>query len=111
MKVCICTTPIRPEPTEFPPFGSMAIIQSLESIGTEAEFYHLDYHRQSDEQMKKYFANNQFDIVGISAVVSTAYKFTKKLASIINNAKPDTITIVGGSLSASAKILHQKCCH
>ena len=108
MKVCICTTPIRPEPTEFPPFGSMAIIQSLESIGTEAEFYHLDYHRKSDEQMKKYFVNNQFDIVGISAVVSTAYAFTKKLTSIIKNAKSDTITILGGSLSASPKIMHEK---
>ena len=109
MKVCICTTPIRPEPTEFPPFGSMAIIQSLESIGTEAVFYHLDYHRQSDEQMKKYFVNNQFDIVGISAVVSTAYKFTKKLASIIKNANPGTIIIIGGGLATSAKILHEKC--
>ena len=52
VKVCICTTPIRPEPTDFPPFGSMAIIQSLRSIGIEAVFYHLDYYRKSDEQIK-----------------------------------------------------------
>jgi len=32
MKICICTTPIRPEPATFPPFGSMAIIQSLRKI-------------------------------------------------------------------------------
>ena len=30
MKICICSTPIRPIPSGFPPFGSMAIIQSLE---------------------------------------------------------------------------------
>ena len=109
MKVCISTTPIRPDSTEFPPFGSMAIIQSLRTIGIEADFYHIDYHRYSDEKIKNYFAKNQFDIVGISAVVSTAYKFTKKLTSIIKKTKPDTIVIVGGGLATSAKILHEKC--
>ena len=31
MKICIATTPIRPNPTTFPPLGSMAIIQSLKN--------------------------------------------------------------------------------
>jgi hypothetical protein len=42
MKICICTTPIRPVPTEFPPFGSMAIIQSLKDAGeVDVSFYNM----------------------------------------------------------------------
>ena len=77
MKICICTTPIRPNPTPFPPFGSMAIIQALRNIGEAASFYHIDYHRYKHSQISEYFASQQFDMVGISAVVSTAYAYTK----------------------------------
>jgi len=109
MKICICTTPIRPTPSGFPPFGSMAIIQSLKSIGLNPLFYHLDYFRYSEEQIKNYFYENQFDVVGISAVVSTAYKYTKNLVNIIKTTNNKTIVVVGGSLTASAKVLHLKC--
>jgi len=64
MKICICTTPIRPTPTGFPPFGSMAIIQSLRTIGIDAVFYHLDYYRQSDEQIKQYFIDKKSLVSG-----------------------------------------------
>jgi len=108
MRICICTTPIRPEPTEFPPFGSMAIIQALRSIGEQVSFYHIDYHRYNYDQNSKYFASQQFDMVGISAVVSTAYAYTKYLVQIIKNVSPKTIIFVGGGLAASAEILHKK---
>ena len=83
MKICICTTPIRPQPTGFPPFGSMAIIQALRNIGEKASFYHIDYHRYNHSQNSEYFASQQFDMVGISAVVSTAYAYTKYLIKLI----------------------------
>ena len=54
MKICICTTPIRPNPTPFPPFGSMAIIQALRNIGEAASFYHIDYHRYDHSQITEY---------------------------------------------------------
>jgi len=108
MKICICTTPIRPVPTDFPPFGSMAIIQSLRKIGENASFYHIDYHRYSNEQNLKYFKEKQFDLVGISAVVSTAYAYTKYLINLIKNVSPKTIVYVGGNLAASSEILHRK---
>ena len=78
MKICICTLPIRPTPTNFPPFGSMAIIQSLKDIGKEPFFYNIDYFRFNHAEIIEYFSENQFDIVGISAVVSTAYAYTKR---------------------------------
>ena len=83
MKICIVTTPIRPIPTNYPPFGSMAIIQSLKSIGQDVSFHNIDYHRYSKEQNFEYFKKNNFDAVGISAVVSTAYAYTKYLSLLI----------------------------
>lgn len=109
MRICICTTPIRPTPTDFPPFGSMAIIQSLRRISEKAEFYNIDYFRPSDDQMRAYFTAKQFDLVGISAVVSTAYSYTKHLARLIRSVSPHTIIVVGGNLAASAEILLRRC--
>ena len=109
MKICICTTPIRPVPTEFPPFGSMAIIQSLRQVGEEAQFYNIDYFRPQHGEIKDYFERNRFDIVGISAVVSTAYVYTRYLASLIRSVSPKTVIVVGGNLAASSEILLRKC--
>lgn len=108
MKICICTTPIRPVPTDFPPFGSMAIIQSLRKIGENAKFYNIDYFRYSHEEIEAYFKEHQYDVVGISAVVSTAYAYTKYLAKLIRAVSPHTKIIVGGNLAASAEILLRK---
>lgn len=109
MKVCICTTPIRPYPTEFPPFGSMAIIQSLRKIEINAKFYNIDYFRYSHKEIEAYFEQQQFDVVGISAVVSTAYTFTKYLSQLIRRVSPNTLVVVGGNLAASAEVLLNKC--
>ncbi len=108
MKICICTTPIRPVPTTWPPFGSMAVIQSLRNIGEKVSFYHIDYHRYNHSQNSEYFASQQFDMVGISSVVSTAYAYTKYLTQLIKKVSPKTIVFVGGNLAASAEVLHRK---
>jgi len=105
MKICICTTPIRPIPTTFPPFGSMAIIQSLRKVSIDCDFYNIDYFRPDKKDIVEYFESGQHDIVLISAVVSTAYAFTKYLASTIKSVSSKTIIIVGGNLAASAEIL------
>ena len=108
MRICIITTPIRPTPTSFPPFGSIAIIQSLRSIGQEVSFYNIDYHRYNKEQISEFFKKNKFDAVGISAVVSTAYAYTKYLSFLIKKLHPETIVFMGGGLAASAEIIHRK---
>ena len=108
MKICICTTPIRPIPTTFPPFGSMAIIQALEAINENPFFYNIDYHRYSEVEIKKHFKANQYDVIGISSVVSTAYAYTKYLVTLIKKVSPNTIIVLGGNLGASAEILLRK---
>jgi radical SAM superfamily enzyme YgiQ (UPF0313 family) len=109
MNICICTTPIRPVPTRFPPFGSLAIIQSMRQVGVQARFFNIDYFRYSHEQIEAHFRDNQFDVVGISAVVSTAYSFTKYLTGLIRRVSPRTLIVLGGNLAASAEILLRKC--
>lgn len=109
MKICICTTPIRPQPTTFPPFGSLAIIQSLREIGEEAKFFNIDYFRYTEKEIEDYFRLHRFDVVGISAVVSTAYAYVKYLADLIHRISPESIVIVGGNLAASAEIILRKC--
>lgn len=109
MKICICTTPIRPEPTTFPPFGSMAIIQSLRKISEEASFFNIDYFRYDKRFIEEYFKKNNFDVVGVSAVVSTAYRYTKWLIEAIKKNSPNTIVVVGGNLAASAELVLRKC--
>ena len=108
MKICIATTPIRPNPTTFPPLGSMAIIQSLKKSNHELKFFHIDYHRYQEEYLVNYFKQNNFDVVGISAVVSTAYAYTKYLSNLIKSVNKNTKIFVGGNLAASAEILHRK---
>lgn len=108
-KIVICTTPIRPYPTDFPPFGSMAIIQAIrQKVDIAVEFYNIDYHRPDIEAVRKYFEKTQCDILGISAVVSTAYAYVKQLTALVKSVSPSTTIIVGGNLAASAEILHRK---
>ena len=107
-KMTICTTPIRPIPTGFPPIGSMAIIQALKKINLECDFYNIDYFRHTEEEIIKYFKVGQFKIVAISAVVSTAYAYTKYLSALIKKCLPGSIIILGGNLAASAEILLRK---
>lgn len=57
----------------------------------------------------EYYARERFDIVGISAVVSTGYAYTKNLARLIKEASPKTRIIVGGNLAATHEVLLRKC--
>ena len=109
MKICICTTPIRKAPSVYPPFGSMAIIQAIRKTGKQARLYNADYLRPKREDILAFFGSNQFDIVGISAVVSTAYSYTKNLSQLIRSVSPKTVIIVGGNMAVSAEILLRKC--
>ena len=108
MKIAICTTPIRPEPTTYPPFGSMAVVQSLRKIGENVDFYDIDFHRFTIEEIESYFKCRNFEIVGISAVVSTAYLNTKSISEIIRRVSPQTLIVCGGNLAASSEILLRK---
>ena len=109
MKIAICTTPIRPTCTDYPPIGAMQIIQSLQKAGHDVKFYNIDYLRPNKDEVENFFQINSFELIGISAVVSTAYSYTKWLAELIKRVSENTTIVVGGNLAASAEILLRKC--
>lgn len=105
--IVICTTPIRPTPTDYPPFGSMAVIQALRDAGFDPYFFDIDGTRPSFEQVEAFFRERRPAVVGISAVVSTAYEYVKRLSRMIRKVSPDTRIVLGGNLAADAEILHR----
>jgi radical SAM superfamily enzyme YgiQ (UPF0313 family) len=109
MKVMLATTPIRPIPVPFPPIGSLSIFNYLRENGNfDVEFYNIDANRPSYEEVLAHIEKAAPDVLGISAVVSTAYAYTKKLSLDVKKFLPNTLIVVGGSLAASAEILLHK---
>lgn len=83
----------------------MAVIQGLSHLPVDVSFYNIDLHRPSEGAIREYFDRMQFDIVGISSVVSTAYQYTKWLAALVREVSPASIIVLGGNLAASAEIV------
>lgn len=106
MRVMLVTTPIRPQPTDYPPFGSLSIVKYLRRHGVQGvEFYNIDGNRPSYAEVLAHIKERRPDVLGISAVVSTAYEYTKRLAVDVKKMLPDTLIVVGGNMAASAEIL------
>ena len=106
MKTMLVTTPIRPYPTTFPPIGSLSIISYLRRHGAgDVEFYNIDGNRPDYDAVLDHMRTQRPDVLGISAVVSTAYAYTKQLALDVKPLLPETLIVVGGGLAASAEIL------
>jgi radical SAM superfamily enzyme YgiQ (UPF0313 family) len=85
----------------------MAIINSLRKAGFDPYFYDIDCLRPSFEDVERFFQERKPDVLGISAVVSTAYAYTKKLVRMVKRVSPNTRIVLGGNLAASAEILHR----
>ena len=85
----------------------MAIIQSLQDAGYDPYFYDIDGLRPTFEEVVAFFKEQQPDLIGISAVVSTAYAYTKRLALALKQVVPHATIVVGGNMAASAEILHR----
>lgn len=109
MKIIICTIPIRPAPTDYPPFGSLAVIQALRSAGYDPIFFDIDGLRPAFTEALEYFRREAPDILGISAVHSTGYGYVKKLCKAIRAVLPEVKIVLGGNLAASAELLHRFC--
>jgi anaerobic magnesium-protoporphyrin IX monomethyl ester cyclase len=108
-KILIVTTPIRPIPTIFPPLGSLSIISALNKAGfNNTEFYNIDLVRPDYDEVLAHIQKSKPDIFGISAVVSTAYEYSKRLSLDVKKLLPQTTILLGGNLGASAEIILKK---
>jgi len=106
LKIVIVTTPIRPIPTEYPPLGSLSVITALKKAGySRVEFYDIDGLRPAYDEVLETLRQKKPDILGISAIVSTAYEYTKRLSLDMKQMLPHTTIVLGGNLGASAEIL------
>jgi len=109
MKILLCNIAIRHQPTTFPPVACTSLCNVLLREGYHPVFYDIDAKRPSPEDLNRHFEKERYDIVGISAVVSTGYEYTQKLASIIKKASPETQIILGGNLAAAYDVILRKC--
>lgn len=109
MKILLCNVPIREKPTEFPPIACTILYNALKRSGYNPSFYNIDDKRPDRQEVYNYFKEQKFDIVGISAVVSTGYSYVKFLSGLINEACPKTKVILGGNLAAAYNVILNKC--
>jgi radical SAM superfamily enzyme YgiQ (UPF0313 family) len=87
----------------------MALMQALRRAGYDPYFYDIDGLRPTFEEVVQFFEQQAPDMVAISAVVSTAYAYTKKLSLAIKEMSPHSKILVGGNLAASAELLLRFC--
>lgn len=107
MRIMLVTIPLRGKPDRTIPVACLSLMKYLRKNGVEAEvyFYHIDALRPRYEDALATIQNWKPDILGISAVVSTAYAYTKNLSLDVKAMFPNTLVVVGGNLAASAEIL------
>jgi radical SAM superfamily enzyme YgiQ (UPF0313 family) len=107
LKVIVCTTPVRDKAVRFPPIGALSVLNYIRKNNdfVQAELYNIDVLRPSREEVIEHIRTFHPDVFGISAVVSTAYAYTKQLATDIKAMFPDTIVVVGGNGAAAANVL------
>ena len=105
----IVTIPLRTESSNNIPVGPLSIIKYMRKGGFDnVELYDIDVFRPSFEQVVAHITEKKLDVLGISAVVSTAYEYTKKLSLAVKEALPDCLIVLGGNMGASADILLQR---
>lgn len=109
MKILLCNLAIRAQRNTWPPVACTSLCNVLTRAGYHSVFYDIDAIRPSMEDLKLHFEMEQYDIVGISAVVSTGYEYAKRLAKIIKESSPKTQIVLGGNLAAAYEVILRKC--
>jgi len=109
IKSIFITLPQRNLPSVLPPFGAMAVINSLRKAGYKDTFlYNIDVLRPLREDAIEYIVNYNPDILCISAPVSTGYENCKFFSLELKQHLPNIIIVLGGNMAVSAEILLQK---
>ena len=108
MKVMITTTPNRDYATNFPPVGALSVINyARKNAGPDLEltFFNIDALRPTREEVIQHVKDFKPDVLGVSAVVSTAYKYVKQLTQDVKEHSPNTLIVVGGNLASAGELL------
>ena len=74
----------------------------------KCKFYDIDMLYPSDDEIEKFFKENDADVVGLSAVVSTSYLQVQRISKIIRNVNSKILIVCGGYLTAAANTVLRK---
>jgi radical SAM superfamily enzyme YgiQ (UPF0313 family) len=80
----------------------------MKKEGYSGDFFDIDMLLPTEKEMFDYFKDNQPDVVGLSAVLSTSYFQVKKISRIVKEACPKSIVTIGGNMAVSANLLLRK---
>jgi len=109
MNIMMVTIPLRDAPSHGVPYGVLTVMNYVRKHGYgDIELYHIDDNRPSYDDVLAHIKSQKPDVLGISAIVSTAYDYTKKLSVDVKAMLPDTLIVTGGNMAASAEILLRK---
>ena len=109
IKSIFITLPQRDKPSDIPPFGAMAVINSLCKAGYKDTYlYNIDVLRPSGKEAIDYIVKHNPEILCISAPISTGYENCKFFSLELKQRLPNVTIILGGNLAISAEILLQK---
>ena len=123
MKICLCSIPVEGAGEKLtrsrsegplgvsPKIAIVSLIKWMERHGWSADsykYYDIDMLYPDDEDIRKFFAEYQPTVVGLSAVVSSSYGQIMRISSIIREVCPDAWIVVGGSLADSSAVLLSK---
>ena len=110
MKVALCNIPQKTGTgTTIPPLGITRIYDVLKENGySDVHFYNIDHNRPSEFEIIQYFKELNPDIIGISAIVSTSYKYVKWISFILKKHYHNIPLILGGVMCASAEVILKK---
>ncbi|MBF0093083.1 MAG: B12-binding domain-containing radical SAM protein [Alphaproteobacteria bacterium] len=106
MRVLVANTPNRDFATQFPPIGALSVLNYVrKNSDAEVSFYNIDALRPSREEVIAHIKAFRPDVLGISAIVSTAYGYTRQLAGDVRRELPETLIVCGGNLASAANLL------
>jgi len=120
MKVLLCTIPDGDLESTLVPidegddgrvFQATLGIQSLvnwmnkKGFDDAFEYYDINNLRPTDEELISRFSEIKPTVVGLSAPLSHCYPNVKRIAAILRDILPDVWIIVGGHVTASAKVI------
>lgn len=105
-KILLMNIPSGPYPTDFPPFAISRVIEGIDSdLNCNVSFLDLDYYRPSFEEIKSKIQIFSPQIIGFSAILTTAYSYLKKLSIFIKDNFPDIIQVLGGEMAVISNII------
>ena len=101
MKVLLINSPIRldAKPSCIP-YGLATIASTLKQAGFEVDIYDINAHRPSRDEILKTLRKLQWDLVGISGLITT-YRFQKWLIPHLKAINPEAPVVSGGGLATS----------